>query len=54
MLLSSFKPDNRNLQVGGDGRVDSPGHNAKHGTYSLLELACNTVIDFQLVQVLIT
>ena len=53
MLLSSFNPDNMKLQVGGDGRADSPGHSAKYGTYSLMELTCNRVIDFQLVQVLI-
>ena len=37
--------------VGGDGRCDSPGHCAKYGTYSLLELSCNRIIDFKLVQV---
>ena len=51
MLLSSFKRDNMKLLVGGDGRADSPGHSAKYGTYSLMELTCNRVIDFQLVQV---
>ena len=51
MLLSTFKSDNMKLQVGGDGRADSPGQCAKYGTYSLMELTCNRVIDFQLVQV---
>ena len=39
------------MQVGGDGRADSPGHSAKYGTYSLIELSCNNIVDFELVQV---
>ena len=50
-LLSKFKESKVNLQVGGDGRADSPGHCAKYGTYLLIELTCNKVVDFQLVQV---
>ena len=50
-LLSKFKESKVNLQVGGDGRADNPGHSAKYGTYSLIELTCNKVVDFQLVQV---
>ena len=37
--------------VAGDGRLDSPGHSAKYGSYSLLELTCNKIVDFKLVQV---
>ncbi|XP_063073829.1 uncharacterized protein LOC134464290, partial [Engraulis encrasicolus] len=36
--------------VGGDMRADSPGHSAKYGSYSLMDLNTNTVIDVQLVQ----
>ncbi|XP_063049229.1 uncharacterized protein LOC134443296 [Engraulis encrasicolus] len=36
--------------VGGDMRADSPGHSAKFGSYSLMDLNTNTVIDVQLVQ----
>ena len=39
------------LTVGGDGRADSPGHSAKYGSYSLLDLDYMLVIDVQLVQV---
>jgi solute carrier family 8 (sodium/calcium exchanger) len=39
------------LVLGGDGRADSPGHSAKYGTYSMIELETNKVIDIQLVQV---
>lgn len=50
-LLDKMKDQKKKLAVGGDGRADSPGHSAKYGTYSLLELSCNKIIDFQLIQV---
>ena len=37
--------------LGGDGRADSPGHCAKYGTYTMMELRLGKVIDVQLVQV---
>jgi solute carrier family 8 (sodium/calcium exchanger) len=37
-------------EIGGDGRADSPGHCAKYGSYTALELRINKVIDVQLVQ----
>ena len=50
-LLEKMTKDKKKLIVGGDGRSDSPGHSTKYGTYSLLELTCNKIIDFKLVQV---
>ena len=41
------------LNLGGDGRADSPGHSAKFGSYSIIDLDQNKVIDVQLVQVCI-
>ena len=38
------------LEIGGDGRADSPGHCAKYGSYTTLETRINKVIDVQLVQ----
>nr|XP_022311415.1 uncharacterized protein LOC111116717 [Crassostrea virginica] len=38
------------LVIGGDGRADSPGHCAKYGSYSTIDLEEGTVIDIQLVQ----
>lgn len=49
-LLAELK-EKGNLVVAGDGRADSPGHSAKYGTYSLIDLTCNKVVDFKLVQV---
>ncbi|XP_035699117.1 uncharacterized protein LOC118431836 [Branchiostoma floridae] len=35
----------------GDGRCDTPGHNAKYCSYSLMEETSQLILDFQLVQV---
>ena len=50
-LLDKLRQSKDGLTLGGDGRADSPGHSAKYGSYTLLELNCNKVVDFQLVQV---
>ena len=39
------------VNLAGDGRSDSPGHNAKYGTYTLMEEKSGKIIDFSLVQV---
>ncbi|XP_036964597.1 uncharacterized protein LOC119025295 isoform X2 [Acanthopagrus latus] len=36
--------------LGGDLRADSPGHSAKFGSYSMMDLRSNTIVDIQLVQ----
>lgn len=51
LLLKSLKDKGSPLFLAGDGRSDSPGHSAKYGSYSVLELTCNKIIDFKLVQV---
>ena len=50
-LLAQFIMNERGLILSGDGRADSPGHSAKFGSYTVIELTCNKVIDFKLVQV---
>jgi len=47
-VLQAF---NEPLTIGGDGRCDSPGHSAKYGSYNLMELRHNVVLDVELVQV---
>ncbi|XP_034084828.1 uncharacterized protein LOC117554483 isoform X3 [Gymnodraco acuticeps] len=37
-------------KVAGDMRADSPSHSAKFGSYTLMNLGSNTILDFQLVQ----
>ena len=41
----------KNLVLGGDARMDSPGHSAKYGSYTLMDLERNKIIDTQLIQV---
>ncbi|XP_057206770.1 uncharacterized protein LOC130564597 [Triplophysa rosa] len=36
--------------VGGDMRADSPGHSAKYGSYTIMDLKSNIILDIQLVQ----
>ena len=50
-ILTSLKSKGKQLVLAGDGRSDSPGYSAKFGSYSILELTCNKIVDFQLVQV---
>ncbi|XP_068760318.1 uncharacterized protein [Montipora capricornis] len=49
-LLDSIKAEGKELILGGDGRCDSPGHSAKYGSYSLMDLEQNKILDSQLVQ----
>ena len=51
LILTTLKDKGSSLVLGGDGRSDSPGHSAKYGSYSVLELTCNKIVDFKLVQV---
>lgn len=49
--IAMLQTEGRPLILGGDGRADSPGHSAKFGTYTTMELEANVVLDLQLVQV---
>ena len=46
--------ENKGLELGGDGSADNPGHSAKYGSYSIIELNKNKAIDLKLVQVTTT
>lgn len=50
-LFKELRKEKRPLILGGDGRADSPGHSAKFGSYTVVELKRKVVIDVQLVQV---
>lgn len=52
-LVAALQADQRDLVLAGDGRCDSPGHSAKYGSYTMLEVQRNVIIDMQLVQVFI-
>ena len=50
-VIETLKDKKSPVNLCGDGRSDSPGHNAKYGTYSLMDEATGNIIDFSLVQV---
>lgn len=50
-LIEKMKAELCEVALAGDGRADSPGHCAKFGCYSLLEMTSNRIVDFQVVQV---
>lgn len=51
-LLTEIKDGpSQDVVVGGDARCDSPGYSAKYGTYTIMDLERNKILDFQLVQV---
>ena len=50
-LIKQLRQEKRALIIGGDGRADSPGHSAKFGSYTVMELKEEVVLDVQLVQV---
>ena len=51
LLLSKLVKKQQGLVLGGDGRSERPGHSAKYGSYSILELNTNKIVDIKLVQV---
>ena len=52
-IITMLKEKGKPLVLGGDGRCDSPGHSAKYGTYTLMDLESGQIVDIQLVQVII-
>ena len=45
------KLGDKELWLSGDGRCDSPGHNAKYGTYTMIDQETDKIVDFNIVQV---
>ena len=50
-LITLFQDKKKQLILGGDARCDSPGYCAKFGSYTLMELESNQILDVELVQV---
>ena len=44
-LLAQCRTIGTPLIIRGDGRADSPGHSAKYGSYGIIDLTTNKVID---------
>lgn len=50
-LFHRIVADGGKVTIGGDGRSDSPGHCAKFGSYTFMDMKRGKVVDLQLVQV---
>ena len=50
-LLATAKARGGCITLAGDGRADSPGHSAKFGTYTCIDVQQNAVLDIKIVQV---
>lgn len=50
-ILKSIRDNGQSVTLGGDGRCDSPGHCAKYGTYTLLDVQRSQILTTNLVQV---
>ena len=44
-MLTVLRLENSPLVIGGDGRADTPGHSAKFGTYIMMNLNADLVLE---------
>lgn len=51
LLIQTIKDEERSLKLAGDARCCSPGHTAKFGSYSMMDLHTGKILDIKLVQV---
>ncbi|KAI8495211.1 hypothetical protein Bbelb_271970 [Branchiostoma belcheri] len=49
-MFAAMHEGGQALILGGDGRADSPGHSAKYGSYTLMDLRTKKILTLQLVQ----
>jgi solute carrier family 8 (sodium/calcium exchanger) len=49
-MISLLQALDEPLVLGGDARCDSPGFCAKYGSYTIMELKHNAILDIELVQ----
>ena len=50
-IIEEIKEGGNIIDLSGDGRCDSPGHNAKYLTYSFIDKSTNKIVTFSLTQV---
>ena len=50
-VINTLKDRVEPVTLAGDGRCDSPGHGAKYGTYTMLDVVSDQVVDFKAVSV---
>jgi solute carrier family 8 (sodium/calcium exchanger) len=50
-IITKLREEKKGLIVGGDARCDSPGYCAKFGSYTMMEMRHNLLLNIELVQV---
>ena len=50
-MFSSCREEQRDLVIGADGRADTPGHSAKYGTYTMMDMEKLAVLNVEIIQV---
>ena len=50
-IIEEIKEGENIIDLSGDGRCDSPGHNAKYLSYSFIDKSTNKIVAFSLTQV---
>ena len=53
LLIENAKEKSEVLHLLGDGRCDSPGYNAKYGTYTLIDSQSGYILDFHISHVIL-
>ena len=51
-MIASIREKGEPVMLAGDGRADSPGHSAKYGTYTMMNVDTDKIADFEVVQVM--
>lgn len=52
LVIASIREKGEPVMLAGDGRADSPGHSAKYGTYTMMNVDTDKIVDFEVVQVM--
>ncbi|XP_021351033.1 uncharacterized protein LOC110448878 [Mizuhopecten yessoensis] len=50
VYMANIKRNGSSIKLGGDARCSSPGHTAKYGSYTVMDVQTAKVVDTQLVQ----
>ena len=45
-IVESTRKQQQPINIGGDGRCDSPGHSAKYGCYTIMDLDTNQILIY--------
>ena len=52
-IVSVSENESTAKDLSGDGKADSPGHSAKYGSYTVIDISCNKAMDIKCLWILI-